>query len=157
MQPHALLRLLLAALFGLSVAFAAQAQDAEAPADAPAAVAPVDEAAAEEAPTFAAALTDPATGIVALIVGLLVVFLFFGLLVGWFLRVGALVILAGLAPAALACYALPVTQPVASGYTDAPTLSTWISVGCVSGSVEANTQTVASLSENGNFSITPGT
>lgn len=62
----------------------------------------------------AAALSDPSTAILALIIGLLIVFLFFALLFGWIVRVGVLVILAGLAPVALACYCLPYTQPVAA-------------------------------------------
>lgn len=62
----------------------------------------------------ASALTDQSTTIPALIIGLLIVFLFFALLFGWIVRVGVLVILAGLAPVALACYCLPYTQPVAA-------------------------------------------
>lgn len=62
----------------------------------------------------ASALTDQSTAILALIIGLLIVFLFFALLFGWIVRVGVLVILAGLAPVALACYCLPYTQPVAA-------------------------------------------
>ncbi len=62
----------------------------------------------------AAASTDEGTAIVALIIGLLIVFLFFALLFGWIVRVGVLVISAGLAPVALACYCLPYTQPLAT-------------------------------------------
>ncbi|HZN77697.1 MAG TPA: hypothetical protein VFC00_39275 [Micromonosporaceae bacterium] len=62
----------------------------------------------------ASALSDESTAILALIIGLLIVFLFFSLLFGWIVRVGVLVILAGLAPVALACYCLPYTQPVAA-------------------------------------------
>jgi len=62
----------------------------------------------------ASALSDQSTAILAVIIGLLIVFLFFALLFGWIVRVGVLVILAGLAPVALACYCLPYTQPVAA-------------------------------------------
>jgi hypothetical protein len=61
----------------------------------------------------AAAITDPGTAIVATVIGLLIVVLFFALFFGWIVRVGVLVILAGIAPVALACYCLPFTQPVA--------------------------------------------
>lgn len=60
-----------------------------------------------------AALSDPATALVALIVGLLIVGLMFALVTGWIARVGVLVILAGVAPLALACYATPWTQEAA--------------------------------------------
>ena len=63
---------------------------------------------------IAAAVTDPETVIIATIIGVLVVFLFFALIFGWIVRVGVLVILAGLSPVALACYCLPYTQPVAA-------------------------------------------
>jgi hypothetical protein len=62
---------------------------------------------------LAAALTDPATGLVALLVGALIGGLALMLVAGWIMRVATLVILAGLAPLALACYALPATQPAA--------------------------------------------
>ena len=61
----------------------------------------------------AAALIDPANALVALIIGLLIVGLMFTLVTGWVVRVAVLVILAGLAPVALACYGLPWTQPTA--------------------------------------------
>lgn len=60
-----------------------------------------------------AALTDPANALVALVIGLLIVGLMFTFITGWIVRVGVLVILAGLAPVALACYATPWTQEAA--------------------------------------------
>ncbi|BEL05721.1 hypothetical protein Q0Z83_039120 [Actinoplanes sichuanensis] len=47
------------------------------------------------------------------VIGLLVVILFVQLLVGWLVRIAVLVVLAGLAPLALACHGLPQTQPAA--------------------------------------------
>ncbi|MDG4838356.1 hypothetical protein O7631_17695 [Micromonospora sp. WMMD967] len=61
----------------------------------------------------AAALIDPANALIALVIGLLIVGLMFALVTGWVVRVAVLVILAGLAPVALACYCLPWTQPTA--------------------------------------------
>ena len=60
-----------------------------------------------------AALGDQGTGLVALIIGLLIVGLMFTLVTSWIVRVGVLVILAGIAPVALACYATPWTQGAA--------------------------------------------
>lgn len=60
------------------------------------------------------ALTDKGTALLALVIGLLIVVLMFMLVTGWIVRVGLLVILAGLAPVAMACYCLPYTQPVAA-------------------------------------------
>jgi len=50
---------------------------------------------------------------VAGVIGLISGVLFALLQVGWFARIAALIVLAGIAPAALACYALPHTQPAA--------------------------------------------
>ncbi|WP_435126344.1 conjugal transfer protein TrbL family protein [Micromonospora tulbaghiae] len=61
----------------------------------------------------AAALTDPSTALIATIIGLLIVALMFILVTGWVARVVTLVVLAGIAPAALACYGTPWTQGVA--------------------------------------------
>jgi hypothetical protein len=60
-----------------------------------------------------AALKDPSTGLVALVIGLLIVGLMFTLFASWIVRVGVLVILAGIAPVAMACYATPWTQEAA--------------------------------------------
>jgi len=60
-----------------------------------------------------AALSDPGTGLVALIIGLLIVGLMFTLFGSWIVRIGVLVILAGIAPVAMACYATPWTQEAA--------------------------------------------
>jgi hypothetical protein len=75
--------------------------------------APTTEAVTMARTHVAAALSDPATALVALIIGLLIVGLMFTLVTGWIVRVGVLVILAGLAPVALACYATPWTQGAA--------------------------------------------
>jgi hypothetical protein len=60
-----------------------------------------------------AATGEPAAALLAVVLGLLIVVLFYLLLVSWFARVAALVVLAGLAPVALACYALPYTSAAA--------------------------------------------
>jgi hypothetical protein len=61
----------------------------------------------------AAALSDPSTALIALIIGLLIVGLMFTLFTGWIVRIGVLVILAGIAPLALACYCSPWPQGAA--------------------------------------------
>ncbi|MEV0429660.1 conjugal transfer protein TrbL family protein [Micromonospora sp. NPDC050495] len=60
-----------------------------------------------------AALTDPSSALIATIIGLFIVVLMFALVAGWVARVVTLVVLAGVAPVALACYATPWTQGVA--------------------------------------------
>jgi hypothetical protein len=60
-----------------------------------------------------AALLDKSTAAISLILGLLIVILFFQLLFGWIVRVTTLLVLAGTAPIAFACYGLPHTQAVA--------------------------------------------
>jgi hypothetical protein len=62
----------------------------------------------------AAALSDEGTAMVAVILGVLIVVLLYVLVAGWLVRVAVLVVLAGVAPVALACYALPFTQPAAA-------------------------------------------
>ncbi|GAA3741979.1 hypothetical protein GCM10022225_26890 [Plantactinospora mayteni] len=59
------------------------------------------------------ALTSPSSAVLAVVIGLIIVVLFYMLLVGWFARIATLIVLAGIAPIALACYALPHTQAVA--------------------------------------------
>jgi hypothetical protein len=59
------------------------------------------------------AMSDPATGMLAAVIGLLIVVLFYMLLVGWFARIATLIVLAGIAPLALACHSLPQTQSAA--------------------------------------------
>ncbi|MDT5119744.1 MAG: hypothetical protein QOE30_5483 [Mycobacterium sp.] len=59
------------------------------------------------------ALTSPAAALLAVVIGLIIVVLFYMLLVGWFARIAALIVLAGIAPIALVCYCLPQTQAVA--------------------------------------------
>jgi hypothetical protein len=59
------------------------------------------------------AMTDPAAAVLAVIVGLIIVVLCYLLMISWFGRIVALIVLAGIAPAALACCALPQTLPAA--------------------------------------------
>lgn len=59
----------------------------------------------------AAAMTDQSTALVAVIVGVVIVVLMCMLLGGFVVRIAVLVVLAGIAPVALACYALPYSQP----------------------------------------------
>ena len=59
------------------------------------------------------ALTSPSAALLAVVIGLIIVVLFYTLLVGWFGRIAALIVLAGIAPIALACYCLPQTQAAA--------------------------------------------
>ncbi|MBT8227318.1 MAG: hypothetical protein HKP61_05290 [Dactylosporangium sp.] len=60
------------------------------------------------------AMRDPTAGLLAVVIGLLIVVLFYMLLVGWFARIATLIVLAGVAPVALACHALPQTQAAAA-------------------------------------------
>ena len=62
---------------------------------------------------MASTMGDEASGLLAVIIALLIVVLLYTLLVQWFSRVAALIVLAGVAPVALACYCLPQLQPVA--------------------------------------------
>jgi hypothetical protein len=62
---------------------------------------------------IAAALTDDGSALLVAIIGLLIVVLMFMLVGSWLMRIGVLVILAGIAPVALACYATPWTQGAA--------------------------------------------
>jgi hypothetical protein len=59
------------------------------------------------------ALTSPSSAVLAVVIGLIIVVLFYMLLLGWFARIATLIVLAGIAPVALACYALPQTQAAA--------------------------------------------
>jgi hypothetical protein len=60
-----------------------------------------------------AAMGDTTTGVLAVVIGLIIVLLVYMLLAAWFFRIAILIILAGIAPVALACYSLPQTQPAA--------------------------------------------
>ncbi|MEV6694902.1 conjugal transfer protein TrbL family protein [Micromonospora sp. NPDC051196] len=62
----------------------------------------------------ASAMTDPGNALLITVIGLLIVVLMFLLVAGWLARIGLLVILAGIAPVALACYATPWTQGAAT-------------------------------------------
>ncbi|WP_327038091.1 conjugal transfer protein TrbL family protein [Micromonospora maris] len=61
----------------------------------------------------ASAMTDPSNALLIAVIGLLIVVLMFMLIGTWLVRIGMLVILAGIAPVALACYATPWTQGAA--------------------------------------------
>jgi len=75
--------------------------------------APTTEVAAFVRARIASAMTDQANGLLTVIIGLLIVVLMFMLVGTWLVRIGVLVILAGVAPLALACYATPWTQGAA--------------------------------------------
>lgn len=62
---------------------------------------------------IAGAVRSPSAAVLAVVIGLIIVVLVYLLLVGWFVRVATLIVLAGIAPVALACYALPHTQAAA--------------------------------------------
>ncbi len=59
------------------------------------------------------ALTDPASAVVAVVIAVIIVVLFYLLLATWLVRIITLIVLAGVAPLALACYCLPQLQPAA--------------------------------------------
>jgi hypothetical protein len=59
------------------------------------------------------ALSDDKNSLLMVIIGLLIVVLMFMLAVSWLIRVGVLLVLAGIASVALACYATPWTQGAA--------------------------------------------
>lgn len=61
-----------------------------------------------------ASVLAPGLRVVTGLIALLIVVLFLQLLAGYAVRVATLLVLAGLAPIALACYALPQSQPVAA-------------------------------------------
>jgi hypothetical protein len=62
---------------------------------------------------MASVVDDPAAGVLTLVIGLLIVLLMYALIASWVVRIGVLIVLAGIAPVALACYCLPYTQPAA--------------------------------------------
>jgi hypothetical protein len=62
---------------------------------------------------IAAISADPTAGVLAVVIGLLIVVLMYALLASWIVRIGVLIVLAAVAPVALACYCLPYTQPAA--------------------------------------------
>lgn len=62
---------------------------------------------------IASAMSDEGSALLVAIIGLLIVVLMFMLVGSWLTRIGVLLILAGVAPVALACYATPWTQGAA--------------------------------------------
>ena len=72
--------------------------------------APTTEAIAFVRARVASAMTDPSNALLIAVIGLLIVVLMFMLVGTWLARIGILVILAGIAPVALAGYATPWTQ-----------------------------------------------
>ncbi|SCF20058.1 hypothetical protein GA0074695_4279 [Micromonospora viridifaciens] len=75
--------------------------------------APTTEAVTFVRARIASAMTDESAALLMAIIGLLIVVLMFVLVGSWLVRIGMLVILAGVAPVALACYATPWTQSAA--------------------------------------------
>ncbi|MEU5726091.1 conjugal transfer protein TrbL family protein [Micromonospora sp. NPDC047738] len=75
--------------------------------------APTTEAVTFVRARIASAMTDQSAGLLMAIIGLLIVVLMFMLVGTWLVRIGVLVVLAGVAPVALACYATPWTQGAA--------------------------------------------
>ncbi|MEU8264692.1 conjugal transfer protein TrbL family protein [Micromonospora sp. NPDC048999] len=75
--------------------------------------APTTEAVTFVRARIASAMTDESAALLTAIIGLVIVVLMFMLVGTWLARIGVLVILAGVAPVALACYATPWTQGAA--------------------------------------------
>jgi hypothetical protein len=75
--------------------------------------APTTEAISFVQSRIASAMTDESAALLMAIIGLLIVVLMFMLAGTWLGRIGVLIILAGIAPVALACYATPWTQGAA--------------------------------------------
>ncbi|MEU2615843.1 hypothetical protein ABZ570_30370 [Micromonospora sp. NPDC007271] len=75
--------------------------------------APTTEAVTFVRARIASATTDESAALLMAIIGLLIVGLMFMLVGGWLVRIGVLVVLAGVAPVALACYVTPWTQGAA--------------------------------------------
>lgn len=60
-----------------------------------------------------AAMKDPTSALLVTLIGLVINVLVMMLLIGWIARFAALIVVVGVAPAALACHALPWTEPIA--------------------------------------------
>lgn len=75
--------------------------------------APTTEAVTFVRARIASAMTDEGSALLMAVIGLLIVVLMFMLVGTWLARIGVLVVLAGIAPVALACYATPWTQGAA--------------------------------------------
>ncbi|MET7808575.1 conjugal transfer protein TrbL family protein [Micromonospora chersina] len=75
--------------------------------------APTTEAVTFVRARIASAMTDESSALLMAVIGLLIVVLMFMLVGTWLARIGVLVVLAGIAPVALACYATPWTQGAA--------------------------------------------
>jgi hypothetical protein len=61
-------------------------------------------------------LTNPAAALLVTLVGLVIDILVVMLLIGWIARFAALIVAVGIAPAALACHALPWTEAIAQAW-----------------------------------------
>jgi hypothetical protein len=59
------------------------------------------------------AMSNPTSGLLVVVLGLLICVLTGMLLIGWLVRLGLLILLVGLGPLALACHATPFTDPAA--------------------------------------------
>ncbi|MER7457327.1 hypothetical protein [Micromonospora sp. NPDC126480] len=75
--------------------------------------APTTEAVTFVQARITSAMTDESGALLMAIIGLLIVVLMFMLVGSWLVRIGVLIVLAGIAPVALACYATPWTQGAA--------------------------------------------
>jgi hypothetical protein len=75
--------------------------------------APTTEAVTFVRARIASAMTAEGSALLMAVIGLLIVVLMFLLVGTWLARIGVLVVLAGIAPVALACYATPWTQGAA--------------------------------------------
>ncbi len=63
--------------------------------------------------TVTAAMSSPSNALLTTLIGLVILALTCMLLVTWLVRIGVLVVLVGIAPAALACHGLPQLEPAA--------------------------------------------
>ena len=63
--------------------------------------------------TVTAAMSSPSNALLTALIGLVILALTCMLLVTWLVRIGVLVVLVGIAPAALACHGLPQLEPAA--------------------------------------------
>ena len=75
-----------------------------------------DQALAQLLRVLTAALNDPTSALLVTLIGLVLNVLVMMLLIGWIARFAALIVAVGVAPAALACHALPWTEPIAQAW-----------------------------------------
>jgi hypothetical protein len=75
-----------------------------------------DQALAQLLRVLTAALNDPTSALLVTLIGLVISVLVTMLLIGWIARFAALIVAVGVAPVALACHALPWTEPIAQAW-----------------------------------------